>query len=100
MADIDKSLENAVKTGKVLFGTKDALRSLKSAKAKAVVIASNCPKEYREKFEYYSELSKIPIILYDGTGLDLGLVCGKAFRITVLTIRAEGDSDILRIKVS
>ena len=99
MADIDKSLEIAVRTGKVLFGTKDAIRSLRSGKAKVVVVASNCPKESRDKLEYYSEISKIPLITYNGNGLDLGLVCGKAFRITALTIRAEGDSDILRIKV-
>ena len=93
------SIKLAAKTGKIIFGFSDTLKSIKSGKAKAIILAANCPKKRREEIEYYSRLSEIPVILYDGSDADLGLVCGKTFRVSALTIRSEGDSDILKIKV-
>jgi len=97
MIDINKAIASAVKTGKVWFGTDNAIKNVKIGKAKLVVLAENCPKNIREDIEYYCKLSKIPMIIYKGTSLDLGAACGKPFMISTLTIRELGDSDILKI---
>jgi len=99
VADLDKALAIAVKTGKVSLGTNSTLKSVSTGKVRLVVVASNCPKKVREDLEYYSKLSKIPIIPYSGTGLELGRVCGKPFLVSALAIRDPGDSDILSIAV-
>ncbi|MEM3715836.1 MAG: 50S ribosomal protein L30e [Candidatus Bathyarchaeia archaeon] len=95
-SEVDRSIAIAVKTGKILFGSNSTIKSVMAGRARLVIISSNCPKDKREKIEYYCKLSKIPLIIYPGTSLDLGSVCGKPFPVSALTIRDPGDSDILK----
>lgn len=99
MADLDKALAIAAKTGKVLFGANSASENAMSGKVRLVVAASNCPSELRENLEYYCRLSKVPFIIYPRTSLELGRVCGKPFVVSALAIRDPGDSDILKVAV-
>lgn len=94
---LDKAIAMAVKTGKVAFGAKTAIRSAKLRKAKLIVLAQNCPESIRRDIEYYCRLSKIPVIIYEGSSIDLGLACGKPFMVSALTIRDPGRSNILKV---
>jgi large subunit ribosomal protein L30e len=98
MTDINKDIVTTVKTGKVLFGTNTAINNAKMRKAKLIMIASNCLLKNREEIEYYCTLSKIPVIIYPGTSIDLGAICGKPFSVSALTIKEPGDSEILNLK--
>ncbi len=95
-SEINRSLSIAVKTGKILFGSNLTMKNTMAGKVKLVVIASNCPEDRREKIEYYCKLSDIPLIVYPGSSLELGSVCGKTFLVAALAIRDPGDSDILK----
>jgi len=95
--DINKAIAATVKTGKVLFGAKNTIKTAKIGKAKLIIVAANCPRSIREDIEHYCGLSNIPIIIYNGTSIDLGMACGKPFTISALTIRDPGDSDILKL---
>jgi len=95
--DINKAIATTVKTGKVLFGANNAVKSVQTGRAKLILLATNCPKRIREDIEYYSKLSAIPVIIYNGTSIDLGAACGKAFMVSALTVRNPGDSDILKL---
>jgi large subunit ribosomal protein L30e len=86
-----------VKTGKVLFGVKKAVEGVKLGRAKLVLVASNCPRNVIEDITYYGRLSGVPVVIYKGTSIDLGAVCGKPFMVSALTVREAGDSDILRL---
>jgi large subunit ribosomal protein L30e len=97
MIDIDKALATVVKTGKVSFGSNAALQNAKMGKAKMIVLASNCPKDIKEQVEYYGKISKVPIMTYKGTSIDLATVCSKLFIISALSIRETGDSEILKV---
>ncbi len=97
MVDIDKALASAVRTGKVSFGANSALQNAKTGKAKMIVLASNCPDYFKEQIEYYCELSKVPVLTYKGTSMDLAEVCSKLFIISALTVRETGDSEILKV---
>jgi len=97
MIDIDKALASAVKTGKVSFGANTALQNAKTGKAKMIVLASNCPQDIKEQIEYYGEISKVPVITYKGTSMDLAEVCSKLFIISTMSIRETGDSEILKV---
>ncbi len=100
MTDINKAIATTVKTGKVIFGADNAVKSVKMGRAKLVLLAANCPENIREDVEYYSKLSAIPVIIYNGTSIDLGAVCGKPFIVSALTVRDPGDSDILKLAKS
>ena len=97
MIDINKALAMLVKTGKVVFGVNKTLNAARGGKAKLIVVASNCPRSIREDIEYYSKLSNIPSIVYNGSSLDLGMACGKPFMVSALTIKDPGDSKILQL---
>jgi large subunit ribosomal protein L30e len=97
MIDIDKAIASAVKTGKVTFGTNAALQNAKTGRAKMIILSSNCPKEIKEKIEYYCKISNVPVITYKGTSIDLAEVSNKMFIISALSIRESGDSEILKI---
>ena len=99
MVDLNKSISMAVKTGKVLFGANSALKSARLGRARLIIVASNCPKNIRDDIEYYCKLSGIPLLIYRGSSLDLGAVCGKPFMVSALVIRDAGDSDILKLAV-
>jgi len=97
MIDINKAIASTVKTGKVWLGANNTIKNIKVGKARLVIIAENCPKNIREDIEYYCKFSKIPMIIYKGTSLDLGAACRKPFMVSALTIREPGDSDILKV---
>jgi large subunit ribosomal protein L30e len=96
LIDIDKAIVTAVRTGKVSFGAKSAIRNAKTGKAKLIILAANCPKNIRGDIEYYCKLSKVPSITYKGSSIDLAVLCGKPFIISALSIREPGDSEILK----
>lgn len=97
MIDINKAIATTVRTGKVLFGANKAVKNAKIGKAKIIIVAANCPRKIRGDIEYYCRLSDVPIVIYNGTSIDLGAVCGKPFMVSALTIREPGDSDILKL---
>jgi len=96
--DVDKAISLAVKTGKVVLGTKRTLRQIKHGKTKLVIISANCPKEIREEVLYYGKISNIPVYTYPGTSWDLGTVCGRPHMVACMAVEQPGDSNILKLK--
>ncbi|OTB12365.1 hypothetical protein K445DRAFT_321092 [Daldinia sp. EC12] len=84
-----------MKSGKVTLGYKSTLKSLRSGKAKLVIISGNTPPLRKSELEYYSMLSKAPVHHFSGTNIELGTACGKLFRCSTMAILDAGDSDIL-----
>jgi large subunit ribosomal protein L30e len=95
--DLNKQIQIVVKTGKVSFGVKEALDAARSAKAKLLIIASNCPEPQRSDIAYYAKQSAVPTFNYQGSSRDLGGACLKPHVVSVLTIREPGDSEILKL---
>jgi large subunit ribosomal protein L30e len=97
MIDVDKAIASAVKTGKVVLGSSEALRSARAGKARLIVVASNTPSRLREDIDHYGKLSQVPVVAYRSNSRDLGLVCGKRFAVTALTVKEPGDSEIMKL---
>jgi large subunit ribosomal protein L30e len=96
MTDINKAIATAVKTGKVMLGGSNAAKNAKLGRARMIILSSNCPAVIRDDVNYYAKLSGIPVVIYKGNSIDLGMVCGKPFMVSALTVREPGDSDILK----
>jgi len=96
MIDMDKAIATTVKTGKVMFGAGNAVKNAKLGRGKMIILASNCPQEVVGDVTYYAKLSSIPLVIYKGSSIDLGMVCGKPFIVSALTVREPGDSEILK----
>ena len=87
--DISKVLRSALSTGKVLIGTRQTIDAVKNGKAQVVVVSENCNEQTM------NELKGIPVVKYTGSGVDLGIACGKPFSIAALAVLEPGESDIL-----
>ncbi|MFX1449512.1 MAG: 50S ribosomal protein L30e [Promethearchaeota archaeon] len=97
MIDEDTAIKIAMKTGKVIIGSKKSIASIIKNKAQLIIKAANCPHNITEELKYYTKLTNIPIHTYKGSSLDLGFVCGKPFMISTIAIEEAGDSEILKL---
>jgi large subunit ribosomal protein L30e len=97
--DVNKQIEIAVRTGKVSFGVKEALDAARSARAKLLIMASNCPEPHRQNIVQYAKQSSVPVYQYSGSSVDLAGACLKPFVVGVLTVKEPGDSEILKLAV-
>jgi len=97
MVDVNKQIRRAVKSGKVGFGSKDALSSAGSARAKLIILAKNCRESDREDILHNAEQSEVPVYIFPGSSLDLGAVCEKPFPVSALVVREAGDSEVLKL---
>ena len=95
--DAREEIRRAVETGKVILGSRQTLRLLKLGKGKLVIVASNCPKELREAVEYYCKLTGIKLYPFPGGSVELGVVVGKPYPVSLMTVIEPGDSRVLSL---
>ncbi|OQD77775.1 hypothetical protein PENDEC_c002G04271 [Penicillium decumbens] len=93
--NINSRLALVMKSGKVTLGAKSTMKTLRSGKAKLVIIAANTPPLRKSELEYYAMLAKTPVHHFSGNNIELGTACGKLFRCATMAILDAGDSDIL-----
>jgi large subunit ribosomal protein L30e len=96
--DIGREIRKATETGRILFGTEQAIKMIKTGEAKLIIVASNVDKRTREDMEYYCGLSDTSVFEYPGTAVELGTLCGKPFVISVLTVISPGESNLLMVE--
>ena len=87
----------AVKTGKVEFGSSNAMASVGQAKAKLVILANNCSSDTRQDILYNAGQSEVPVYIFQGSSLDLGALCEKPFPVQALVVKEQGDSEVLKL---
>ncbi|KAJ2317309.1 60S ribosomal protein L30 [Coemansia sp. RSA 2611] len=85
-----------MKSGKSQLGYKSTLKTLRSGKAKLVIISGNTPPLRKSEIEYYAMLAKTSVHHYNGNNIELGTACGKYYRVGTMSILDAGDSDILK----
>ena len=95
MSSIDQQLRLALSTGRVHLGSKQSIRELRRGRARAAILASNCPEKYRETILSFGKLGGIPILIHEKDNRDLGILCGKPYPVSALVINEPGDSKIL-----
>ena len=92
---INSKIQLVMKSGKTSLGYKTSVKALRSGKAKMVIISNNTPALRKSEVEYYAMLAKCQVKHYSGNNSDLGTACGKFYRVSMVAITDQGDSDIL-----
>ncbi len=94
--DIDTNIKVAYKTGKIVFGRNQVLRSMRQNRYKMIIIASNCPIDLVKQLNHYNSLGKDKIFIYKykGSSWDLGLACAKPYMISIMGIYDYGNSNL------
>ncbi|KAL1845103.1 hypothetical protein VTK73DRAFT_1123 [Phialemonium thermophilum] len=66
---LNAKLALVMKSGKVVLGYRSTLKSLRSGKAKLILIAGNTPPLRKSELEYYSMLSKTSVHHFSGNNV-------------------------------
>ncbi len=92
---LEKIVQKAVRTGKYVLGLKEVSQSLKGSK---LVIYSTAisEKKVANILEGCKSLS-IPVIGYEGSTHELGMMCRRAFRISAIAIKSPGEANLTPI---
>ncbi|MGQ9719094.1 MAG: ribosomal L7Ae/L30e/S12e/Gadd45 family protein [Nitrososphaerales archaeon] len=90
--DLEKVLRTVVKTGKVVIGSKEALRSVKGSKI--VIYSSSLSEEKISKVVKECKSLEVPLMKFEGTSVDLGRICGRLYPISVMAIKSPGEGDL------
>jgi large subunit ribosomal protein L30e len=84
-------------TGKIKLGGRNATRESRGTRAKAYVLAENCPESIQKEIIYNSSFSSTPVIKYPKSSFELGATIGRPHKVAVITIYDPGNSKILDI---
>jgi len=93
--DLEKSLRQAMETGKVELGMDSTMKATKTGRARLVIVSSKFPAEARSDLRHYAALSRVPVFEFLGNSTDLGRVCRKPFQVASLAVIDPGASNIL-----
>ena len=96
--DISRQLKNAIATGNLRFGQRQALDACARGEAKVVVFAANCPSEFIDELHAnHPEVTKFRASMVNR---ELGTACGKPFSVSTISIIDAGDSDLLQLETN
>lgn len=73
---INQKLALVIRSGKVVMGYKQTLKSIRNGTSKMVFLSNNCPTVRKTQIEYFAMLAGVSIIHYHGNNVDLGTVVG------------------------
>jgi len=85
MSDVESVIRKALKSGKYYIGSRRTIKALKKGEAKAVVVSKNCPEEILQKIKGFN----VPVLVFNGTNMQLGEFCRKPFSIASMVIIEE-----------
>jgi len=95
MAEISNDIRLAVDSGKAAFGINSTSASINTNKARMIIVASKNREGRISDVLHLAKISNIRVHVFEGTPVALGVVCGKPFSVSVLSILEPGNSKIL-----
>lgn len=87
MKAAEKEIKDAIKSGKIVIGTRTAIKCLKKGSLSLVIYASNCPEAARKDLDHYASVSKTEISGFEGNSVKLGEICGKPFNVLLIGVK-------------
>ena len=78
-------LREALRTQKLIFGTRETLNNVKHGKVKTVFLSKDCDQKVKENLTYYSTLGKIEIIQMEQGSKEIAQLCKKNFPVSVMS---------------
>lgn len=92
MKILNKVIKDLVSPGKYKCGTKEVLSSIKTSKL--LILSESVPVSIRAEIEEKSKESTIPICYFRGNSVQLGKLCNKPFRVSVIALKSGTEEDI------
>ena len=94
---LGKAIRMCLDSGKVKLGLRATTKDAMLGHGKLIVLAQNMPAPEASDIRRYCSLSRLPLVTFEGTSMELGSVCGKPFPVSALSITEVGNSPILSL---
>ncbi|MBI4448021.1 ribosomal L7Ae/L30e/S12e/Gadd45 family protein [Candidatus Woesearchaeota archaeon] len=78
-------LKKVLKEQKITIGSEETIKKLKIGKVKKVFLASNCPQKTKTEIMHLAKLANASIEELGIPNEEVGMICKKGFRISVLS---------------
>jgi large subunit ribosomal protein L30e len=85
--DLTDIIKTRTKENRVILGYNTVMKSIKNGNPELIVVANNLPDDRRKIIEHNAKIAKIELKEYPNDSVNLGLVCGKPFTVSVLAIK-------------
>ena len=82
---LKEDILEAKKKKRLVFGSKQSLKAIKDKSASLVILSENCQESVKRDITHYAKIAKTEIKTFKDSK-ELGIICGKPFVISVLTI--------------
>ncbi len=89
---LEKIIKDSIEDDKCFFGSKQVVSSMKNSKL--VVLSHSIPEKMLQKIQLAAKNSKVSIINYNGSSVELGRLCGTQFRISVVSLKTVSDTNL------
>lgn len=83
----EKAIKEAASGHKFKCGHKQVLQSIKGSKL--IIVSRSINHSTRLELERQASVAGIPIHEFDGNSIKLGKLCGKQFRVAVVSFKTE-----------
>tara|TARA_B100001094_G_C17838401_1_gene626717 strand:- start:411 stop:710 length:300 start_codon:yes stop_codon:yes gene_type:complete len=96
--DLNRQLKNAIATGSLRFGQRQAIDACARGEAKLIIFAANCPTEFTD--ELHANHPEVTKFRAGMVNRELGIACSKPFSVSTISIIDAGDSDLLQLETN
>jgi|TARA_B100001758_G_C18202647_1_gene500662 large subunit ribosomal protein L30e len=96
--DLNRQLKNAIATGSLRFGQRQAIDACARGEAKLIIFAANCPTEFTD--ELHANHPEVTKFRAGMVNRELGIACSKPFAVSTISIIDAGDSDLLQLETN
>jgi large subunit ribosomal protein L30e len=86
---VNKDIKDALKSRKLLMGSKTVLRGVKGKLLNTVIYASNCPDDVIKDLNHYSKISGVKLEEFNGNSVQLGEICGRPFAMLMVGVKKD-----------
>jgi len=80
-------IKKAREEKKLVIGFNEVMRGIKDSSVKQIFVAENCPADKVESVSNEATIAEIPVKVYAGSNLDLGVICRRPHAVIVLGIK-------------
>ena len=85
--DVLDMIKKSIKSGKLVFGTKETIDLLKKGGLEIVYLSAHCPDDVTADIDHLAKLTSVTVERLAVPSDELGTLCKKQYVVSVLSIR-------------
>jgi len=85
--NIEEEIKLGIEKKLLMIGANYVIKAMKQGKISKVILASNCPANFKDEILHLGKIANNEVFESDKSNENLGMLCRKQFKITVIGIK-------------